>query len=102
MIRVTRDRVKLRDVPFIEFRMWEERPIFPNEKASVCGGHWDPVLRSWNSQKRPIPAKQAFELTRQFALDKGISDIWIDDPDQKLDVGLRVQNRLIDYLDDHS
>jgi hypothetical protein len=107
MIRVARDKAKLGDTSFIRFWVWLEPSNSSNEKASVCGGYWDPVSGSWNSQKQPIPdptpATQAFELIRQFALKKGFSAIWIDDARRLfVDVGLWVRNGLIDYLDDHS
>jgi hypothetical protein len=89
--------------------VWEERPIFAKEKASVCGAYWDPELRCWNSQKQPSPAPspvaQAFEATRQFALKERFSAIWIDDPRRLFadgDVKLWVQNGHIALFDDHS
>jgi hypothetical protein len=33
-----------------------------------------------------------------LTVEKGISAIWIDDPDQRLDVGLWVRNGLIDQF----
>jgi hypothetical protein len=112
MIRVTRDKAKLRGVDYVMFWVWWlEPPIFSNEKASVCGAYWDPELKSWNSQKRPFgapaptPAVQAFYATYRFAVDKGFPAIWIDDPDRRfgyVDVEPWVRNGLIDYLDDHS
>jgi hypothetical protein len=104
MIRVSRDKAKLRGVPFIEFMVRLERPIDPNGKARVYGAYWDPWVGSWNGQNQPLV--QAFEATHKFALDKHFSAIWINDLNQ-VTVGLWVpngliENGLIDYLDDHS
>ena len=106
MIRVTRDKAKLRGVDFVTFNVWEYCPNFPNkDKASFCGYYVLPDAVVMEAGQNPwLPVEQAFEAARRVALEKNISAILIDDPKQKLDVGswVQVQNRLIDYLDDHS
>jgi hypothetical protein len=97
MIRVTRDRAELKNVPFIRFWVWLEPPNSSNEKASVCG-----VYSGGSSQHPSLPVAWAFEKAWGFAVEKGISAILIDDPRRLFEFEPWVRNRLIDYLDDRS
>jgi hypothetical protein len=104
MIKVSRDKAKLRGVDYVEFMMRLEHPSAPNGKARVCWAYLDPWVGSLNGQNQPL--MQAFEATHKFASGNGFSAIWINDLDLDT-VGLWVpngliENGLIDYLDDHS
>jgi hypothetical protein len=108
MIRVTRDRAKLGDTPFISFMVYEDRPNFPNAaEATLCGTYSfrDPVLGCGSSQFRfpgGFPVKHAFVEACCVAVDKGFSAILIIDHKQQFDVEPWVRQGLIDYFDDHS
>jgi hypothetical protein len=100
MIKVSRDKAKLRDAYYVEFMVRLERPIDPNGKARVSWGYWDDSgAGSWNGENQPIV--QAFEAAQKFASDKHFSAIWINDLDLDT-VGLWMPSGPIDYLDDHS
>jgi hypothetical protein len=104
MIRVTRDRAKLGDTPFIEFMVFEDRLRFSNaDEAPLCGTYAfrDHVLGRGSSQSRfpgGFPVKQAFIEACRDAQSKGFSAILIDDPDQRFDVEPWVRQGLIDQF----
>ena len=58
----------------------------------------DYVLGYGASKNLSLRVEEAFREAWCFAVEKGISAIWIDDPDQRLDVGLWVRNGLIDQF----
>jgi hypothetical protein len=105
MIKVSRDKAKLRGVDYVEFMMRLEHPSAPNGKARVCWTYVDPLAEGGlNGQNQPL--MQAFEAAHKFASDNRFPAIWINDLDVDT-VGLWVpngliENGLIDYLDDHS
>jgi len=104
MIRVSRDKDELWDVPFIAFNVWMYRPI--EDEATVCGyqvSHEREAGIDCFSQRSPIwiPVAQAFEQTLRYAEEKGVSAIWINDPDQRFDVEPWVQKGLITRFNGH-
>jgi hypothetical protein len=106
MIRVTRDKTKLRGDDFVTFWVELELPSSPNEMAAVRGActFHDPEQGSVASTQW-LPVEEAFGQACDFAKKKDFSAIWIDDPDLRFvdgDINLWVQRGLIDYLDDHS
>jgi hypothetical protein len=101
MIRVTRDQAELGDVPFIEFTVLVDRHnAISEDQETVCGAYSfrDHVLGYGASKNLSLRVEEAFREAWCFAVEKGISAIWIDDPDQRLDVGLWVRNGLIDQF----
>jgi hypothetical protein len=101
MIRVTRDKDELGDVPFIGFNVWMYRPI--EDEATVCGyqmSHEREAGIDCFSQRSPlwIPVAQAFENVCHDAKAQGISAIWINDPYRLFDVEPWVRQGLIDQF----
>src|SRR3954449_402740 len=88
MIKVTRDQAELGDVPFIEFMVSVDRHNAPSEdQAIICGIYQfrDPVLGYGASKDLSLRAEAALFEAWCFALEKGISAIWIDDHEQQFD-----------------
>ena len=82
MLRVTRDKAKLGDTPFVTFRVYRS----PKDNTTVCGYHEFAYLVAgdrvrFHHTPFGIPVAEAFEETCRFAVWKGVSVIWIDDPD---------------------
>ena len=101
MIRVTRDKDELGDVPFIGFYVWMPRPI--EDEATVCGyqmSHEREAGIDCFSQRSPlwIPAAQAFENACHDAKAQGISAIWINDPNRLFDVEPWVRQGMINQF----
>ena len=83
MLRITRDKTELGDAPFITFNVYRS----PKGNRTICGYHeftyqasgrkailhWTPL---------GIRVAQAFEDTRRYAESKGISAIWVNDPNR--------------------
>jgi hypothetical protein len=88
MLRITRDKAKLGNTPFITFNVYRS----PNNKKTVFGYH---QFKSQAAEDKikfhqtplGIPVAQAFEETRRFAVSACISAIWIDDPDRLFEMG---------------
>ena len=85
MPKITRNKDELGDVPFIGFNVWMYRPI--EAEATVCGyqvSHEREAGIDCFSQRSPIwiPVAQAFENACHDAKTRGISTIWINDPDR--------------------
>jgi hypothetical protein len=83
MLRITRDKAKLGDTPFITFTVYRT----PKDSTTVCGYHefaYQVAEDKVRFLQTPlgIPVAQAFEETRRFAEAKGISAIWINDPNR--------------------
>jgi hypothetical protein len=108
MIRVSRDRAKLRNASCIEFMVFEDFPNFPNKDEATLWGIYsfrDPALGCGSSQSRfpgGRPIKEAFDDACRDAEEKGFSAIWITDLYQQFDVKPWVRQGLIDDLDGHS
>ena len=101
MIRVTRDKDELGDVPFIGFYVWMPRPI--EDEATVCGyqvSHERKAGIDCFRQRTPIwiPVAQAFENACRDAKAQGISAIWIKDPYRLFDVEPWGRQGLIDQF----
>jgi hypothetical protein len=89
MLTITRDQAELGDVPFITFTVWMYRPNEPD--ATVCGFHTFPMQeagREISQGQTPLhlPVAQAFEKAHSYAKSKGISAIWISDPNCLFDL----------------
>ena len=86
MLKITRDKTKLEDVPFVTFTVQRS----PRDKT-ICGNH---ELDYQSRQKSfrfhgdvcALPVAQAFEETCRFAKSMGIWTIWIDDSDRLFDM----------------
>ena len=65
-------------------RVWLEPPHSPAEKASICGFYLfcDKLMGSGSSKHPSLPVAWVFDEAWDFALEKGISAIWINDPEQ--------------------
>jgi hypothetical protein len=102
MIRVTRDKAKLRNDDFV-WVIVERHNASSETQATIrgaCAFH-DPE-QGYVASNLWFPVEEAFRQACDVAKKKGFSAIWIDDPDLRFDVKLWVQRDLIDYLDDHS
>jgi hypothetical protein len=83
MLRITRDKAELGDAPFVTFKVY----CSPKDNMTIYGHHQFAHQGAENKVKfyySPfgIPVAHAFGETRRFAESKGISTIWIDDPNQ--------------------
>ena len=85
MPKITRNKDELGDVPFIAFNVWTYSSN--EDEASVCGyqvlHEREAGINSFRQRTSIwIPVAQAFENARHDAKTKGISAIWINDPDR--------------------
>jgi hypothetical protein len=86
---ITRDQARLGDAPFVTFKVYRS----PQDKKTVFGYHEFSYRASEDSVKfaKPsfgVPVAQAFDRARRYAEERGISAIWIDDPDGLLGMAL--------------
>jgi hypothetical protein len=86
---ITRDQAKLGGAPFVTFKVYRS----PQDKKTVFGYHEFNYRASENSvtSSRPnfgVPVEQAFESARRYAEERGISAIWINDPDRLFGIAL--------------
>ena len=86
MLTITRDKAELGSAPFITFTVYRTH----KDTMTVCGYHqFDHQVSEKEVMFRQtpfgIPVAQAFEETRRYAESKGISAIWIDDPNRLFD-----------------
>jgi hypothetical protein len=85
MIRVTRDKAKLRDDDFV-WVIVERRNASSEAQATVrgaCAFH-DPE-QGYVASNLWLPIEEAFRQACDVAKKKGLSAIWIDDPDLRFD-----------------
>jgi hypothetical protein len=80
---ITRDQAKLGGAPFVTFKVYRS----PKDGKTVLGYHEFSYQVSEDSFKFRhsdfgIPVAQAFDVVRDFAAERGISAIWINDPDR--------------------
>ena len=85
MPKITRNKDELGDVPFIAFNVWTYSSN--EDEASVCGyqvAHKREAGINCFRQRTSIwiPVAQAFENACHDAKTRGISTIWINDPDR--------------------
>jgi hypothetical protein len=86
MLRITRDKTELGDVPFVTFTVRHS----PRDKT-VCGTHefdQHSLQKSFrfHAALHGLPVVQAFEETQRFAKSMGIWTIWINDSDRLLEM----------------
>jgi hypothetical protein len=86
---ITRDKAEFGDTPFVTFKVYRS----PKDKKTVIGFHEFSYQASENSFRfaNPplgVPVAQAFDIARRYAEERGVSAIWIDDPDQLFGMAL--------------
>jgi hypothetical protein len=81
MLTITRDKAELGDALFITFTVYRTA----KDNTTVCGRH---EFAYQSAERRlcfarsfpAIPVEQAFDSARRYAESKGVSAIWIHDP----------------------
>ncbi len=86
---ITRDQARMGGAPYVTFKVYRS----PQDKKTVFGYHqfsYQASEDSFNfcSYALGVPVEQAFDKARRFAEERGISAIWIDDPDRLLEMAL--------------
>jgi hypothetical protein len=83
MLRITRDKAELEDAPFVTFTVYRTS----KDNTTVCGRHefayQSAERRFCFARSLPaIPVGQAFDSACRYAKSKGVSAIWIHDPNR--------------------